>query len=88
MKHSDAHEVEIIQSFSTFDLKRQCDEMLTLGIFIHRLPLGPPINTLKCFRFLFRIRWEVYEHVFGQRYAAKRWPNTKNFNKMVPRYAT
>jgi hypothetical protein len=38
------------------------------------------MNTLKYFRILFRIRWEINENVLIPHYAAQRRP-------MIPRYA-
>jgi hypothetical protein len=42
----------------------------TLGYFRQSITPRPLINTLKYFRFLFRIRRAITEYVFVQRYAA------------------
>jgi hypothetical protein len=59
----------------------QCHEIFDLWFFFRQsITPRPQMNTLKYFRFLFRIRWEINEHVLIPRYAAQR-------RIMIPRYA-
>jgi hypothetical protein len=51
-------------------LKGQCHEIFDPRFFRQSITPRPLINTLKYFRFLFRIRRAITEYVFVQRYAA------------------
>jgi hypothetical protein len=51
-------------------LKGQCHEIFDPRFFSSNNPSRPLINTLNYFRFLFRIRREINEYVFVQRYVA------------------
>jgi hypothetical protein len=53
-------------------IKRQCLEIFYRRFFRKSITPRLPINSLKYFRCMFRIRWEMYENVFVQRYAAQR----------------
>jgi hypothetical protein len=53
-----------------FGLKGQCHEIFDLWFFRQSITSRPQMNTLKYFRFLFRIRWEINENVLIPRYAA------------------
>jgi hypothetical protein len=51
-------------------LKGQCHEIFDLWYFRQSITPRPQMNTLKYFRILFRIRWEINENVLIPRYAA------------------
>ena len=51
-------------------LKGQCHEIFDLWFFRQSITPRPQMNTLKYFRILFRIRWEINENVLIPRYAA------------------
>jgi hypothetical protein len=52
------------------NLKGQCHEIFDLWFFRQSIIPRPQMNTLKYFRILFRIRWEINENVLITRYAA------------------
>jgi hypothetical protein len=56
--------------YDFFTLKGQCHEIFDLCFFRQSITPGPQMNTLKYFRILFRIRWEMNENVLIPRYAA------------------
>jgi hypothetical protein len=51
-------------------LKGQCHEMFDLWFFRQSITPRPQMNTLKYFRILFQIRWEINENMLILRYAA------------------
>jgi hypothetical protein len=52
------------------DFKGQCHEIFDPRFFRQSITPRPLINTLKYFRFLFRIRRAITEYVLVQRYGA------------------
>jgi hypothetical protein len=53
-----------------FHLKGQCHKIFDPWFFRQSITPRPQMNTLKYFRILFRIRWEINENVLILRYAA------------------
>jgi hypothetical protein len=64
------HLKSICQNAKSHSLKGQCHEIFEPRFFRQSITPRPLINTLKYFRFLFRIRRSITELVFVQRYAA------------------
>jgi hypothetical protein len=51
-------------------LEGQCHEIFDFWFFRQSITPRPQMNTVKYFRILFRIRWEINENVLIPRYAA------------------